>query len=446
MPGGGRTWLREFGLALVTVGFVVLLFAAYELVGTNLSEEHSQSVLARQFATALAGAPHPDGPSKATAVAASANGKTGGGTSTGDPSGGNAATGKKVATGGNTATEANKATGGKGALGRAAGKPAAGHDGQPVIGQSTSVTSTNLVGASLPVPPPGGALDHLVIPAIGLSRYVVQGVNEGDLQMGPGHYPGTPLPGQPGNVGIAGHRTTFGAPFFRLNEVSRGDLVLLTDTSGTTWVYDVVRQWVVDPSDTAVLDATRAPMLTLTTCNPRFEATSRLVVRAALLERVPHGAKVPTEAAAVAVGHRQPVSATGSATGPAQASTLTPAAQGPGAAQTSAPHPKGTTGAVKAGPAPASTGGSSSAEGSPTVGPASASVAQGESGSGGGWAWVATIGFLVLALLGWVGTRIFAARLRRYSKFVVLAAGAIVCLVPLWFAFAHLVDLLPSNI
>ena len=92
---------------------------------------------------------------------------------------------------------------------------------------------------------------------------------------GPGHYPGTPLPGQPGNVGIAGHRTTFGAPFFRLNEVSRGDLVLLTDTSGTTWVYDVVRQWVVDPSDTAVLDTTRAPMLTLTTCNPRFEGHVR---------------------------------------------------------------------------------------------------------------------------------------------------------------------------
>ncbi len=110
-----------------------------------------------------------------------------------------------------------------------------------------------------------------------------------------------------------------------------------------------MRQWVVQPSDTAVLDTTRAPTLTLTTCNPRFEATSRLVVRAALLEQVPHGAKVPTEAAAVAMGHRQPVSATGSATGQAQASTLTPAAQGTGAAQTSAPHPTGTTGAEKAG-------------------------------------------------------------------------------------------------
>ncbi len=159
--------------------------------------------------------------------------------------------------------------------------------------QPVAPATTTLAGISLPIPPPGGALDHLVIPAIGLSRYVVQGVDESDLQMGPGHYPGTPLPGQRqlGNVGIAGHRTTFGAPFFRLNEVAHGDLILLTDTSGTTWVYRVVRQWVVDPSDTAVLDQTHTAMLTLTTCNPRFEATSRLVVRAALLRRVPPGPK-----------------------------------------------------------------------------------------------------------------------------------------------------------
>ena len=168
-----------------------------------------------------------------------------------------------------------------------------------------SPTSAMLAGVSLPIPPPGGALDHLVIPAIGLSRYVVQGVDETDLQMGPGHYPGTPLPGQQGNVGIAGHRTTFGAPFFRLNEVAHGDLILLTDTSGTTWVYDVVRQWVVDPSDTAVLDPTHTATLTLTTCNPRFEATSRLVVRAALLKRVPAGSKVPGEGVPLATGQRR---------------------------------------------------------------------------------------------------------------------------------------------
>ena len=116
--------------------------------------------------------------------------------------------------------------------------------------------SSGAATVSLPRPTAGGALDHMVIPAIGVNRYVVEGVEELDLQMGPGHYPGTPLPGQDGNVGIAGHRTTFGAPFFRLNELVPGDLIYLTDTSGTTWVYDVVHQWVVPPSDTAVLDAT----------------------------------------------------------------------------------------------------------------------------------------------------------------------------------------------
>src|ERR1700722_13538307 len=110
--------------------------------------------------------------------------------------------------------------------------------------------------------------------------------------MGPGHYPGTPLPGQRGNVGIAGHRTTFGAPFFRLNEVVPGDLIYLTDTSGTTWVYSVQREWVVAPTDVGVLDPTQKAELTLTTCNPRFEAISRLVVRAQLEARLAKGTKL----------------------------------------------------------------------------------------------------------------------------------------------------------
>ena len=68
LPGSGRTWLRELGLALVTAGFVVLLFAAYELVGTNLTEEHSQAALARQFQTALARSAPPQVASQTTAA------------------------------------------------------------------------------------------------------------------------------------------------------------------------------------------------------------------------------------------------------------------------------------------------------------------------------------------------------------------------------------------
>jgi sortase A len=139
-----------------------------------------------------------------------------------------------------------------------------------------------------PSPAPGGALDHLVIPKIGLNVYVVEGVSEADLRRGPGHYPQTVLPGQNGNSGIAGHRTTYGAPFYSINELKIGDPISLTDTAGRTFVYKVSRApLVVSPSDVSVLANTPYPQLTLTTCNPRFSATSRLVVFARLTGQAP---------------------------------------------------------------------------------------------------------------------------------------------------------------
>ncbi len=245
--------LREVGLALVTAGLVVLLFVAYELVGTNLSEEHSQARLARDFNAAVASVALSTAPSTTT-------------TTTSAP----------VPLGPAPKDIANR-------LGWQPTSPRP----RPSAHDPRSPTE------ALPVTPPGGALEHLVIPIIGVDRYVVQGVAEADLQEGPGHYPGTPLPGHSGNVAIAGHRTTFGAPFFRLNEVHSGDLVYLTDTLGTTWVYRVVSDFVVAPSDVAVLDPTRTPELTLTTCNPRFEATSRLIVKAVLLTHLARGTRVP---------------------------------------------------------------------------------------------------------------------------------------------------------
>jgi sortase A len=129
---------------------------------------------------------------------------------------------------------------------------------------------------------PGGVLDRLVIPTIGLSRYVVQGTAENDLAKGPGHYLGTPLPGQYGNVAIAGHRTTYGAPFWALNELRSGDRIFLTDTTGRTWIYQVTGHIVVTPDELSAIGPLQGYYLTLTTCNPRFWATSRLVVRAEL--------------------------------------------------------------------------------------------------------------------------------------------------------------------
>src|SRR5207245_6036160 len=90
------------------------------------------------------------------------------------------------------------------------------------------------------------------------------------------------LPGQPGNAAIAGHRTTYGAPLYNLNELGRGDPIFITTPQGT-FRYDVGRSLVVAPSDVSVIAATPANQLTLTTCTPRFSAAQRLIVQASLV-------------------------------------------------------------------------------------------------------------------------------------------------------------------
>jgi sortase A len=109
----------------------------------------------------------------------------------------------------------------------------------------------------------------------------VQGVEVPDLRKGPGHYPDSPMPGQLGNAAIAGHRTTYGAPFNRIDELVAGDEITIVTLAGT-FHYHVTGQLVVSPKDVYVLDQTPTATLTLTTCNPKFSARQRLVVQAAL--------------------------------------------------------------------------------------------------------------------------------------------------------------------
>jgi sortase A len=132
------------------------------------------------------------------------------------------------------------------------------------------------------VPVEGQPVGIIQIPKIAVDKVVVEGTATADLRLGPGHYPGTPLPGQPGNAAIAGHRTTYGAPFYNLNELVPGDQIVVTTTQGR-FCYDVTQVLVVKPSDVAVVAPTSTPELTLTTCNPRFSAAQRLVVQASLL-------------------------------------------------------------------------------------------------------------------------------------------------------------------
>lgn len=117
---------------------------------------------------------------------------------------------------------------------------------------------------------------------------IVEGTGEGQLQQGPGHYPGTPLPGEAGNSAIAGHRTTYAAPFYNLNELQPGDLIYIQTSQGI-FDYSVSYSETVSPTDTAVLDDTTVPQLTLTTCNPRYSSTQRLVVVALLQTAITSG-------------------------------------------------------------------------------------------------------------------------------------------------------------
>jgi sortase A len=139
------------------------------------------------------------------------------------------------------------------------------------------------VAPTIAAPPVGSPVGTIDIPKIQLDMVVIEGTDETRLQQGPGHYPGTPLPGEAGNAAIAGHRTTYLHPFYDLNELSAGDPIIITTTQGT-FTYDVTGSQVVSPSDVSVVDPTPGPTLTLTTCNPRFSASQRLVVDAALVQ------------------------------------------------------------------------------------------------------------------------------------------------------------------
>jgi sortase A len=137
-----------------------------------------------------------------------------------------------------------------------------------------------VVAAPRPDPPINQPVGLLAIPKIGILDTIVEGVGEAQLEQGPGHYPGTPLPGDPGNVAIAGHRTTYARPFYNLDALVPGDDIAIFTHQGL-FHYTVTGSQVVAPTDVAVLATTPGQAtLTLTTCNPRYSAATRLVVTA----------------------------------------------------------------------------------------------------------------------------------------------------------------------
>jgi len=134
-------------------------------------------------------------------------------------------------------------------------------------------------------PEEGTAFAEIRIPALESLAdgwTVVEGVSLSDLKNGAGHMPWTPLPGQPGNSVISGHRTTYGQPFHDLDLVEMGDLIEVETALGVH-VYAIREIQIVRPTDVWVTHARSGSWLTLTTCNPKFSARERLIVAAELV-------------------------------------------------------------------------------------------------------------------------------------------------------------------
>lgn len=166
-------------------------------------------------------------------------------------------------------------------------EPATDADGELVFGPPRSFS-----------PGPGDAAFRLRIPSIDLRQMVVEGVSVDDLALGPGHYPQCgrgfehPLcteadevwPGERGRVIVSGHRTTHGAPFWALDELSGGDEIFF-ETRWGEFTYEVTRKEIVSPQNADIANPVSDDSeVVLTTCNPRFSAAERLIVFAELTE------------------------------------------------------------------------------------------------------------------------------------------------------------------
>lgn len=134
----------------------------------------------------------------------------------------------------------------------------------------------------------GEPIGRIRIPKIGVSKVIVAGTGTEDLRKGPGHYPATPLPGAPGTVGIAGHRTTYGAPFRHVDKLRGGDRIVV-EMPYAKVTYRVERLRIVPPSATWVTDRRAYDRLVLTACHPLYSAAKRIVVFARRVDAVPSG-------------------------------------------------------------------------------------------------------------------------------------------------------------
>ena len=129
----------------------------------------------------------------------------------------------------------------------------------------------------------GEAIGRIIAPGMGANAVVVQGTDTASLQKGPGHYPDTPFPGEGGTIGIAGHRTTYLAPFRHIDSMERGDTVTLEMPYGT-FRYRVEKTQIVDDSAVGIVKRVGYERLVLTACHPLYSAAQRFAIFARLVD------------------------------------------------------------------------------------------------------------------------------------------------------------------
>jgi sortase A len=153
---------------------------------------------------------------------------------------------------------------------------------QAAFASEAGQASSEATSATAGQPMPAGTVARISIAKIGVDAFVVEGTGSAQLDRGPGHYPGTPLPGEQGNACLAGHRTMNGHVFRRLDELVAGDEIVTT-TETRQAVYRVVAVRVVGDSDWSITEQTDGYTLTLSTCHPVGSAKQRLVVVAEMV-------------------------------------------------------------------------------------------------------------------------------------------------------------------
>lgn len=233
------------GRVMMATGAILLLFVAYELWGTGIHAAQEQERIADEFA----------------AMQERFQAAQQAGTDTTEP---------------------------------ASEPPATAAPDQPVP-DGVPVPAGDLAG--LPALEPGDPVGRIRIPRIGVDWMMIEGVPLWLLRNGPGHFPETPFPGQAGNAAIAGHRTTFGAPFNRLDELEPGDTIEVETLQGS-FTYEVMPHepganapepggpghQIVRPWDMSVLKDFGDNRITLVACHPEYSARLRIVVHGRLVD------------------------------------------------------------------------------------------------------------------------------------------------------------------